>query len=162
MFDHDEKDIKKLLAGILVVLEDIRDELHHKPILTRISIKLIAQEDSMLSPAITLNVGQTQQVTVVGFDQNGNLWTQPLPAPNWSIDQPGVASIAPDPTTPTNEDVTGVAVGTANLTAGLTNAQGTALTATAQVTVTASTTPVLTSIQIQPVASAAASAAVKK
>jgi len=96
----------------------------------------------------SLTIGQMVVASVVGYDQFGNVFTGAMPTPAWSIDNPQVASIVPDSTTPTSEDVTGVSAGSANLTAGVAGPGGSTLTATAPITVSASSQPVLTSIQI--------------
>lgn len=151
--DHEElRKIRKALERLVDIFE---------PRLTSIEIKFDPQEDSMSAAAVTLNIGQTTVASVVGFDQFGNPFT-PVPQPSWAIDNPGIASIVPDATTPASEDVTGVATGTANLTAGLTTAEGLALTATGVVTVSAAAKPVLSSIQIQFASPATPAAAAKK
>ena len=61
---------------------------------------------------MSLDVGKTAVATVNGFDQFG----QPFPidfttnTPLWSVSDPNVAAIAPDPTLG-SEDVTGTAAG---------------------------------------------------
>jgi hypothetical protein len=139
----------KILKEILHVVKEIRDLL--EPRLVRIQIQSVGGSMGQFQ----LTVGQLETFQVVGFDQNGNPFTGPIPTPNWSIDQPSLDSIAPNATTPANEDVTSLAAGTANLTAGLTTAEGLSLTATAQL-VNVVFTPVLTSIAIQPVGAQAA------
>lgn len=63
----------------------------------------------------TIDVGQTEVASVVGFDQNGQPFLGSIPTPAWAIDNPALATIAADATNPANEDVTGVAAGVANL-----------------------------------------------
>lgn len=116
--------------------------------LTRIEIVFNTKENKMSAAATTLQIGQMAVASVIGFDQNGQPFTGTIPQPSWSVDNPQFASITPDATNPANEDVTGVAAGVANLTAGVI-VGGTTLTATAQVTVAAATGPVLSSIAIQ-------------
>lgn len=109
---------------------------------------------SLISGPVTLTTfGQVVVAQVVGFDQNGNPWTGPIPTPSWSIDNTSIASIAADATNPANEDVTAVANGTANLTASLTTAEGLALSDVEQVIVNIPIQPppppVLSSIKVQ-------------
>jgi hypothetical protein len=109
---------------------------------------------------LTLTVGQTAVATVVGFDQNGQPFTGPIPAPSWSIDNPTFDSIAADGINPAAEDITSLAVGVANLTATV---QGPAGPLTDTEAITNVQPQVLTSIQIQFAAlQAAAAAAAKK
>ena len=100
----------------------------------------------MAEGPVTLQVGQKTVASIDGFDQNGNPFLGPIPTPSWSIDNPTFDSIAADATNPADEDVTSLAAGVANLTASVTNAQGTALTDTE--TVTNVVPQVLTSIKI--------------
>lgn len=99
----------------------------------------------MAEGAVTLNVGQKTVASVDGFDQFGNPFPN-VPAGSWSIDNPALDTISQDATNPANEDILSVAAGVANLTATVTNAQGTVLTDTEAITNVA--TPVLTSIKI--------------
>ncbi len=36
---------------------------------------------------ITLALGQSTQASIVGYDQDGNVFNGPLPTPSWSVDQ---------------------------------------------------------------------------
>lgn len=99
-------------------------------------------------PVTLTSVGQTVTAVVLGFDQFGQPWTEPLPPVSFSIDNPAIAT-----STPSADGVTdiieAVADGTANLTASLTTAEGVALTDTETVTVAiAPPAPVLSSIKI--------------
>jgi hypothetical protein len=146
---------------VLSVLQDI-DATEHKildqlqPRLSFIKIKFSAVcrhygcnccGGIMAEGPVTLTLGQTTVASIDGYDQNGAAWTGPIPTPTWSIDQPSLDTITPDATTPANEDVLSVAVGVANLTVTVTNAQGTVLTDTEAVTNVAQAL-VLSSIKI--------------
>lgn len=166
--DHSEKEI------LLHIAEGVdRLVAVSAPRLTSIKIVFTTEGVNMATvptppapAAVTLAVGQMTIATIVGFDQTGAPFTGTIPAPIWSIDNPQFNSIAADPTNPKNEDVTSLAVGVANLTAGVAGPNGTTLTATGVVTnVLAATQPVLTSVGVQfsapttPAAVAAARAA---
>jgi hypothetical protein len=163
--------IRRLLEKDTQLLEEL--VCYIRPRLTSIAIQLSNMEDFImgstptpnLPTTITLAIGQVTIASVVGFDQFGNPWTGPIPTPTWSIDQPSVVAIVPDTTVSADEDCTALTTGTANLTAGVALLGGGTLTATAQITVASSTTPVLTSIAIElstPAASVAEAVAKKK
>jgi len=94
---------------------------------------------------ITLQVGQSAEAELLGFDQNGN--PMPLPAGatvSYSIDAPSVATSTPNSDGQTDE-VAAVSAGTANLTASVTGPNG-VLSDTETVTVTVP--QVLTSVKL--------------
>jgi hypothetical protein len=100
---------------------------------------------NMSAGPVTLNIGQKTTASVVGFDQNGQPFNGPIPTPSYSIDDTSLDSIATS-TDPSQEDVTSLAVGTANLTATVTGPSG-PLTDTEQVI---NVSPqVLSSVKIQ-------------
>jgi hypothetical protein len=102
-------------------------------------------------PVVLTTAGQQAIASILGFDQLGNPWTGTIPPVSYSIDNPAVAT-----STPNSDDltdvVTAVANGVANLSAGLTTAEGTALsdveTVTVNIPVVPPPTPVLSSIKI--------------
>ena len=118
--------------------------LEIRAIVTPKLTSLVILFDGEVMPA-NIAVGQVTVATVLGFDQNN----QPFPIdfaanpPAWSIDNPAVASIAPDSTTPSSEAVTGVSAGSATLSVSCAG-----LSASDTVTVSAAA-PVLTTLQIQ-------------
>lgn len=95
-------------------LHELEREWHHRHHHHRlVSIEIMFRrhhhhhegEDSMslISGPVTLTTfGQVVVAQVVGFDQNGNPWTGPIPTPSWSIDNTSIASIAADATNPAN------------------------------------------------------------
>lgn len=100
-----------------------------------------------MANSVTLNVGQATKATVIALDQNGAPFTGTLPAVTYTVDQPSVANANPDGNN--GADVTGVAGGSAVLTASLTTNEGLALTAQGNIAVNPVTTaPVLSSIQV--------------
>lgn len=88
----------------------------------------------MAEGPVTLTVGQKTVASVDGFDQNGAPFAGTIPTPTWSIDNAALDSIAADSANASNEDVTSLAVGTANLTASLVTAEGATLSDTETVT----------------------------
>lgn len=98
----------------------------------------------MAEGPVTLTVGQTTIASIDGFDQFGAAWTGAVPSPSWSIDQSAMDSITADGS---NEDVTSLAAGTANLTASLTTAEG-KLLSDSEVITNVAQAPVLSSIKI--------------
>jgi hypothetical protein len=119
---------------------------HHHQQLAYIKI-VFRRHHRMAEGPVTLTVGQVTVASIDGFDQNGAPFTGPIPTPTWSIDNATLDSIAADATNAANEDVTSLAVGTANLTATLVTAAGTTLTDTETITNVAQA-PVLSSIKI--------------
>lgn len=108
------RDQRKLLAGIFVVLQDIRDHLKRLPHLASVHISL--QGVTMANP-ITLNVGDAKVATVAGFDQFG----QPFPLDftatpvSWTVDNAAVVSSTP--AADGSDAISAVAAGSANLSA---------------------------------------------
>lgn len=135
---------RRILAEVHELRHELRRDVQEILDLLRPRLSsLVISFDGGIMPA-TLTVGQVTTASVQGFDQ----FNQPFPIdftanpPSWSIDQPTVASIAPNSATPSSEDVTGVAAGTATLSvacAGLTTSDTVTVTAPA---------PVLTSLKI--------------
>jgi hypothetical protein len=135
------RDIDKTEHAILQQLKS------QAPKLTFIKIAFSRGENIMAEGPVTLTVGQKTVASIDGFDQNGAIFAGPIPTPSWAIDNITMDSIAPDPTTPANEDITSLAAGVANLTATVTSAEGRVLTDTETVTNVAAA-PVLSSIKI--------------
>jgi hypothetical protein len=139
-------------AKVEIELEKVEIDLEKKiiyqltPRLSFIKIRFLKGE-TMAEGPVQLVVGQKTVASVDGFDQNGQPFLGTIPTPVYSIDQPSLDVIAPDSTNPANEDVTSLAVGVANLTATVTNAQGTVLTDTETITNVAAP-QVLSSIKI--------------
>jgi hypothetical protein len=129
-----EEDLDKLVAAI-------------PPKLSFIKIAFAVNGGRRMEGPVTLTVGQKTTASLDGFDQNGAVWTGPIPAPTWSIDNAAFDSIAPDVAIPANEDLASLAAGVANLTASVTTAEGKALTDTEVVTNVAQVL-VLSSIKI--------------
>ena len=100
-------------------------------------------------PVTLTSVGQIVTASVLGFDQFGNPWTNPLPSYTLTSDDTAEAIVELDPATGT---VTSVANGVANITATLTTAEGASLSDTEAVTVAIPVvpppTPVLSSIKV--------------
>jgi hypothetical protein len=84
---------------------------------------------------VTLTVGQKTKATVVGFDQNGAVFTGTIPPVTYTLDNPAFDSSTPDGSN--GDDIVSLAAGVANLTAALTTAEGVALTDTETITNTA-------------------------
>jgi len=63
----------------------------------------------------TVNVGESKTTFVAGFDQNNQPFAIDFAAnpPAWTVDNAAILNIAPNPTTATDEDATGVSAGTA-------------------------------------------------
>lgn len=105
-----------------------------------------------IGPVTLTTAGQNVTASIAGFDQFGNPWTGVIPPVTYTIDNPSVATSAPNADGLT-DGVTAVTNGVANLTATLTSAEGLALTDVETVTVNISGggggTPVLSSIKIQ-------------
>ena len=99
----------------------------------------------MAEGPITLQVGQKTVASVDGYDQNGQPFLGPIPAPSWSLDQPTLDSISADAASPADEDVTSLAAGVANLTATV---QGPTGPLTDTETITNVQPQVLTSVKI--------------
>jgi len=149
--DHEKREerreheiLERIWEGIQLetqLLREIIKLLHpHPPTLS--SIKLIFSGGPMPQGPVTISVGQKVTASVVGFDQNGSVFSGTIPAPTFAIDNAAVATIDP-----TSGITVGVSAGVANATASLTSAEGLALTDTETVTVTA-VVPVLSSIKI--------------
>lgn len=104
---------------------------------------LVIQFHGGIMPA-SIEIGKTTTASVQGLDQFGNPFTIDLVAnpPSWSIADPSIATASPNPTTPTSEDIMGVAAGSTSL--GVSCA---GLSTTDTITVTAPV-PVLTSLRI--------------
>jgi len=136
--------LERIWEGIQLetqLLREIIKLLHpHPPTLS--SIKLIFSGGPMPQGPVTISVGQKVTASVVGFDQNGSVFSGTIPAPTFAIDNSAVATIDS-----TSGVTVGVSAGVANATASLTSAEGLALTDTETVTVTA-VVPVLSSIKI--------------
>lgn len=100
--------------------------------------------DPVVGPVV-MNVGDAVVASVVGFDQNGQVFAGPIPTPSFTIDDSTIASL--DPAT---GDVVGLAAGVANLAASLTTAEGASLSDTETVTVVAlpPPVPILSSIKV--------------
>jgi hypothetical protein len=143
----------RLVKQLADELHECRHKHHHHQVLSFIRIVRLQGGKVMAESPITLTVGQTAEFTVVGFDQNGNPFNGPIPTPAWAIDNATLDSIVPDPNTPTNEDATSLVAGTANLSAQVTNAQGTVLSDSQPIINTAP--QILSSIKIQQVQTAA-------
>ena len=141
MFNRNEE---RYLESIADSLKKIARDLEPK-VLSSLAIQFYIG-GSMSTAAVTLIVGQSTVATVTGTDQFGNPFT-PLPAISWSIDQPTLDSITADATPPA-EDVTSLAVGTANLTASATNAASATVSVTGVITnvPVPPPTPVLTTL----------------
>ncbi len=116
----------------------------------RLSFIKIRFKGAHMEGPVTLNVGQSMVASINGYDQYGQPWAGAIPTPRWSVDNPALDSIAQNGTVTTSEDVTSLAAGTANLTVGLTSAEGKTLTDTEVVTNLAPPPPpaVLSSIKI--------------
>ncbi len=100
-------------------------------------------------PITLTSAGQKVTASVLGFDQFGQPWTDPLPSFTLSSDDTAGAIISFDPATGL---VTAEANGVANITATLTTAEGASLTDTEAVTVAIPVVPppvpVLSSIKV--------------
>jgi hypothetical protein len=99
----------------------------------------------MAQGPVTLSVGQSTKATVVGFDQNGAVFTGTIPPVTYTLDNPALDSSTPDGAN--GDDIVSLAAGVANLTASLTTAEGMALSDTETITNTA-IVQVLSSIKI--------------
>lgn len=142
---NEEREEIRLLREQVLLLREIRDELHPTPKLAVIRIAhTLINGVNMLGP-VTLTVGQSTKATVVGFDQFGAVFAGTIPQATWSIDNPALDSSTPD--TSNGDDIVSLAAGVANLTVSLTSAEGLALTDTETVTNTA-VVQVLSSIKI--------------
>jgi len=141
--------IQQLTALQSVTLKKVKDiatevsEIHDilRPRLSQIVI-LSRGADPM---DFTVEVGAVKTSYVQGFDQSGQPFAIDFGAnpPAWSIVDSSVATATPNPTTPTDEDVTGVTAGAATTL----NVTCAGFPASALVTVVAAT-PKLSSIQI--------------
>jgi len=122
--------VEEVLANVRAIYGIVAPRLDH--------IDIIIQEDILMP----LEIGKTTIASVQGLDQHG----QPFPIdftanpPSWSVADPTLATIAPDPTLG-SEDVTGVAAGTEVLSVSVAG-----LSASLKFDVQA--TSVLTSLQI--------------
>lgn len=148
--DLEEKEVELLRESVKLQREDlavdkqIRDLL--KPRMS--SIKIAFSEKPMADPVVgpvVMNVGDAVIASVVGFDQNGQVFAGPIPPVTFSIDDSSIASLDA-----ASGEVDGIAGGVANLTANVTSAEGLALTDTETVTVVAlpPPTPVLSSVKV--------------
>lgn len=130
------------------------------------SIKVAFTEKNMgttVTPVpgpVVMDVGDVVSASLIGFDQFGKPFTGPMPAENFSIDNQSIASLDT-----TDNEVTGVSAGVANVTGSLTTAEGLALSDTETVTVNPAVvvpppTPVLSSVKVAftPVSQAAPAA----
>lgn len=136
MLDHELHQLRR-------EVRELAHHLHH-PHRHLKSIEIAFTEGTtMTAGPANLNVGQSVTATILGFDQFGQPFTIDFTANpvSWGIDQPGIASFT------SNADktatVTGVAAGTANL-----SAQCGAFSDSAQVIVAGQQAPVLSSIKI--------------
>lgn len=157
MGHEDERgEIKRLVEVVAALVKETRELrqdirkvlqiLKPQPVLTKIKIQF---GGIMPLGPVSLNIGQGTTASVVGFDQNGQPFTGPIPPVSFSIDNSAIASSTPNSDNATDQ-VTGVSAGVANLTANLTTAEGLALSDTETVTVVAvpPPTPVLSSIKV--------------
>lgn len=147
---------RALLEKVLKFVERIEERT--RPKLFRIEIAFtsnpqgVPMSSPVVGPVTLTTAGETATASVVGFDQNGNPWTGPIPPVTYSIDNPAIATSSPNSDDET-DTVTAVANGTANLTASLTTVEGLALSDTEQVIVNIPApppppTPVLSSIKV--------------
>lgn len=162
--DLEEKEVELLRESVKLQREDlavdrqIRDLL--KPRLS--SLKLAFTEKQTMPPVVgpaVINVGDKIFASVVGFDQNGQVFTGPVPTPTLSVDDSSIVSL--DPATGL---VTGLSAGVANVTAEVTSAEGADLTDTESVTVAEvpPPIPVLSSVKVAFSTDAPASPAVRR
>lgn len=146
----EEKEVELLEESVKLQREDLAVDKQIRNLLRpRLSsLKVAFTEKRTMPPVVgpaVINVGDKIFASVVGFDQNGQVFTGPIPTPALSVDDASIVSL--DTTT---GEVNGLAAGVANVTAEVTSAEGADLTDTESVTVAAvpPPTPVLSSIKV--------------
>lgn len=151
IFDHDhhreDEELELLRAQLALAQQEIRilrqieRDIHRKLSYIKIAIggKFMSQGP------VTLTVGQKTKATVVGFDQNGAIFSGPIPPAVYTLDNTALDSSTPDGAN--GDDIVSLSAGVANLTATLTSAEGLVLSDTETITNTA-IVPVLSSVKI--------------
>jgi hypothetical protein len=113
---------------------------------TKVEVTIHHEEEKRRKKKMSLQVGQQGPAAAAIFGGIPQALIVTLPAGasiDWESDNTAVATVVENPNNPLQAQVTAVSVGTANISATVTNADGTTATGSAVQTVTSATAPVV-------------------